>query len=133
MSNKPNKEFVVDREHGRTLLDGVEVHLPRKEVLVMSAFAEARGTFLSREQLLTNVWGGDYSGVDTRTVDQHVARLRKRLGLGKDEMIITLPGLGYRGDGIRFAQPVEEKLFCGGCRQEIKGALAVLKAKNWKP
>jgi DNA-binding winged helix-turn-helix (wHTH) protein len=133
MTNKTKKEVVIDRERGRTLINGVEVSLPHRELQIISAFAEAPGKVLSRELLLSTVWKGDYSGVATRTVDQHIARLRRRLGPRKDELIVTLPLLGYRGEGIRFAQPVREKIFCGGCQQEIKRALDVLKAKNWKP
>jgi two-component system alkaline phosphatase synthesis response regulator PhoP len=58
------------------------------------ALAEHRGLVLAREQLLNLVWGYDYLG-QTRTIDVHVAHLRKILA-GSRISIETVTGLGYK-------------------------------------
>lgn len=52
----------------------------------------------SREQLLNIVWRMDYIGV-TRTVDTHVQRIRKKLGIFYQDLILTVHGIGYKGVG----------------------------------
>ena len=49
---------------------------------------------LSREQLLTNIWGYDFYG-DDRTIDTHIKTLRSKIGKYK-ESIVTLRGVGYK-------------------------------------
>ncbi len=72
---------------------GSNVDLTRKEYELLLTFCENRGIAFSRSQLLDMVWGYDFMG-DTRTVDIHIQRLRKKLGL--DNVIKTVFGLGYR-------------------------------------
>ena len=52
---------------------------------------ENRGIVLTRDQLLTRIWGYDFDG-ETRTVDVHVASLRKKTGV----RIVAVPKVGYR-------------------------------------
>jgi DNA-binding response OmpR family regulator len=64
-----------------------------KEFDLLACFLENAGLALSREQLLEQVWGLEFPG-GTRTVDQHVAQLRAKLG---DSLTIeTLRGIGYK-------------------------------------
>lgn len=71
-----------------------EVSLRAKEFALLSVFAQNPGIVLSRERLLTQVWGYDFYG-ETRTVDVHVNHLRDKLaGSGVD--IETLRGTGYK-------------------------------------
>ena len=70
------------------------VELRRKEFDLLLALAEHQGIVLSREQLLDQVWGYDFYG-DTRTVDVHIAHLRKRLSESSAE-IETVMGVGYK-------------------------------------
>ena len=64
-----------------------------KEFDLLACFMEHAGLVLSREQLLEQVWGLEFPG-GTRTVDQHVAQLRAKLG---DALTIeTLRGVGYK-------------------------------------
>lgn len=70
-------------------IDGKEATLNRKEYELLKFFMENHGKVLSREKLLTGVWG--YDAGETRTLDNHVARLRK-LGV----KIETVFGVGYR-------------------------------------
>lgn len=65
-----------------------------KEFDLLQAFAEHVGIVLSREQLLNLVWGYDFYG-QTRTVDVHVAHLRRRLA-GSNVHIETITGVGYK-------------------------------------
>ena len=70
-------------------IDGKEVSLNHKEFELLKYFMENHGKVLSREKLLTEVWGYDVG--ETRTLDNHVARLRK-LGV----KIETIFGVGYK-------------------------------------
>lgn len=72
---------------------GGNVDLTRKEYELLLAFCENRGIAFSRSQLLDMVWGYDFAG-DTRTVDIHIQRLRKKLGL--ENVIKTVFGVGYK-------------------------------------
>ena len=84
-------EFMDDR--GVVVIDGKEVSLTPKEILLLEFFLNNRDCVLSRNQILNNVWGFDYFG-DPRTVDTHVKSLRSRLGkIG--ENIKTSRGRGY--------------------------------------
>jgi len=72
-----------------------EVHeLTEKEAMILKVLSERPGEIVSREDLLERVWG--YApGVETRTVDTHVKRLREKLGAARD-YIETVRGVGYR-------------------------------------
>jgi len=70
-------------------IDGNAISLNRKEYELLKCFMENHGKVLSREKLLTEVWG--YDTGETRTLDNHVARLRK-LGV----KIETVFGVGYK-------------------------------------
>ncbi len=79
----------LDTETFACTIDGKAVTLNRKEYELLKYFMENHGKVLSREKLLTEVWG--YDTGETRTLDNHVARLRK---LGVD--IETVFGVGYK-------------------------------------
>lgn len=95
--------IVVDRAAHEVLVEGRAVPLTAKEFALLSFLAQNRGRVLSRERLLSRVWGARYEG-GPRTVDIHVRRLRMKLGDGFP--LETLRGAGYklrspagRGDG----------------------------------
>lgn len=97
----------VDRKE--VTVDGTPVYLAPKEREILEVLALAKGKVISRQELLAEVWGyepdqiGAASGIDTRTVDQHVARLRVKFRAHKaDGAIVTVPSSGYRGDGIEL-------------------------------
>lgn len=79
----------LDIESFTCTIDGQAVTLNRKELELLKYFMENHGKVLSRERLLTEVWG--YDTGETRTLDNHVARLRK-LGV----KIETVFGVGYK-------------------------------------
>ena len=77
-------------------VNGKERHLATLEFELLAMLVEAQGKVVSREQLLKQLWGIDKSmKVRTRTVDQHVARLRRGL-LSEKRIIVTVPNFGYR-------------------------------------
>ena len=84
----------IDIARHTVAVDAVEVRLTAKEFLLLQYLVEHRGRVLSRDVLLTDVWGYQYTG-GTRTVDVHIRRLREKLPqLG--EAIITVTQFGYK-------------------------------------
>lgn len=82
----------VDVAASTVTLAGDEVALTRREFDLLACLAANPGRVFSRSELLDRVWGDEFGGTE-RTVDQHVAQLRTRLGA---ELIETLRGRGYR-------------------------------------
>jgi two-component system response regulator RegX3 len=75
---------------------GAETELTRREVELLALLAEERGRIVSRRTLLREVWRFERADhLETRTVDMHVAKLRKKLGAARD-LIETVRGEGYR-------------------------------------
>ncbi len=86
--------IVVDTERHTVALDGEPAVLTAKEFLLLSYLLVHRGRVLSRDALLTDVWGYKYTG-GTRTVDVHVRRLREKLPPLSDA-IVTIKQFGYK-------------------------------------
>jgi DNA-binding response OmpR family regulator len=86
--------LLVDLSSHSVSVDGAEVKLTAKEFLLLQYFLEHRGRVLSRDLLLTDVWGYRYTG-GTRTVDVHVRRLREKLPLLTDALV-TVKQFGYK-------------------------------------
>ena len=74
-------------------VDGNPIELTAIEFDLLKALVENRGRVLSREQLLENVWGGQYFG-EQRVVDVHLGHVRQKLG--QEDLIATIRGVGYR-------------------------------------
>ena len=96
---KSSDSLVIDRvsilpDRRRVLVDGVEVVLTFKEFELLMLLVENRGIVLSRDRILTEIWGYDFDG-ENRTVDVHIRTLRQKLGDGAD-IIETVRGVGYR-------------------------------------
>ncbi len=83
----------LDRGTHDVTIDGRPVELTAKEFDLLAYFLANPGAVLSRDVLLDRVWGVSYPG-GTRTVDVHVAQLRRKLG--RPELIRTLRGSGYK-------------------------------------
>jgi DNA-binding response OmpR family regulator len=77
--------------------DGSREELSEREVELLRYLAANAGRAISREEILTRVWRLDPRGIETRTIDMHVARLREKLRDDPDEpkVIVTVRGLGY--------------------------------------
>jgi two-component system alkaline phosphatase synthesis response regulator PhoP len=81
-------------EGARTVnVDESPVDLTAIEFDLLKALVENRGRVLSREQLLEKVWGADYFG-EQRVVDVHLGHVRQKLG--REDLIVTVRGVGYR-------------------------------------
>ncbi|MBA2354741.1 MAG: response regulator transcription factor [Acidobacteria bacterium] len=86
--------ITIDAASHRVTLDQDEVRLTAKEFLLLQYFVRRRGRVLSRDVLLTDVWGYQYTG-GTRTVDVHIRRLREKLPVLNDA-IETVKQFGYK-------------------------------------
>ncbi len=87
------EDVVLDRNAREVSVEGRAVELTTKEFDLLATLIENPGVVVSRDQLLDRVWGMTYPG-GTRTVDVHVAQLRRKLG--KPELIRTVRGAGYK-------------------------------------
>lgn len=77
----------------QTFIGDREIRLPLKDFNLLLLLMQNKGTVLSRDVILSKVWGWDFDG-DNRTVDTHIKRLRKALG-DKAGLIVTTSGVGY--------------------------------------
>ncbi len=87
-------ELTIDPARREVSLGDEQIKLRAKEFDLLHTLAQNKGIVLSREQLLNLVWGYDFYG-QTRTVDVHIAHLRKRLK-GSSVSIETVTGVGYK-------------------------------------
>lgn len=87
------RDVRIDRKEHKVSKGGKPVALKPMEYELLVLLAGNKNVAFSREQLLSQVWGSDYMG-ETRTVDVHIGRLRKKLDFF--EVIRTIPKTGYR-------------------------------------
>lgn len=88
----------IDPKRFTATVDAVEHPLTARELRLAAVFVERKGEVLTRDTLLNAVWGTNYLGT-TRTLDQHVAQLRKKvIGVRGHDPITTVHGIGYRCD-----------------------------------
>lgn len=97
--NKPNDEFryedlVIDYMGHTVSIDGNEVKLTPKEYNILCFLVENKNIAISREMILSKLWGYSFFG-DDRTVDTHIKKLRNNLGKYRD-LITTIRGMGYK-------------------------------------
>jgi len=95
-SNKIYKfsNVVIENEMHKIEIDGKKVEFTLKEYDTLIYLIKNKGIVLTREQILNEVWGYDYFGID-RTVDTHIKLIRNKLGKYKN-YIKTLRGVGYK-------------------------------------
>jgi DNA-binding response OmpR family regulator len=93
--------FEIDTQRQRLARDGAEIPLTQKEFDLSVYLFQNPGKLLSRDHLLDRVWG-IHAEVDTRTVDTHVSRLRKKLGLDGSGgwKLVPVYGVGYRFERV---------------------------------
>ena len=80
---------IINEEGHAVSVDGVEIHIAPKEFRILLVLYKATGKTLSRADILREVWGAKGKQMDERTVDQHIARLRRKINAA-----------GLRGAGI---------------------------------
>jgi len=87
----------IRRSEGVVLKHGRQLDLTKTEYLLLADLAQNSGQVMSRESLLTRVWGYDHVG-DTRLVDSHMSRLRNKVedDPAEPELIVTVRGFGYK-------------------------------------
>ena len=91
-------DILIDRVAHRVKRAGAEIHLGPTEFRLLDYLMQHPGRVFSREQLLDAVWGSDVY-VEARTVDVHIGRLRKALGVSEaDDPIRTVRSAGYSLD-----------------------------------
>lgn len=83
----------INLENGTVMISGKAIELTKKEFQILVLLARYPNRFLSREEILEAVWERDTYVLD-RSVDVHVARLRKKMGVA-GEMIVNKTGFGY--------------------------------------
>jgi len=99
-TNKADKENILrfemislNKQRHKVLVEDKIVDLTLKEFLLLEYLLENVGFILSREQLLSRVWGYDFNG-ESRTIDVHVRTLRQKLG-NAGKYLYTVRGVGY--------------------------------------
>lgn len=102
-SQGPGKQVVelgplrVDLRGHTVSRRGKTIEMTSREFDLLRYLIERRGRVLSRDEILTHVWGYDYEGT-TRTIDNFINRLRQKIGdnLRKPRYILTVRGVGYK-------------------------------------
>ena len=91
------EELTIDLDKRKVLLDGKRIELTPKEFDLLVLLANHPGRSYSRDQLLNDVWGYEFSGYE-HTVNSHINRLRSKIepDLSSPKFILTSWGIGYR-------------------------------------
>jgi DNA-binding response OmpR family regulator len=85
--------LVIDRRAQRVFVDGNEIALTSKEFDLLSYLAQSPGAVCRRQDIMNDVWDTNWYGT-TKTVDAHIAALRKKLG--QPDWIESVRGVGFR-------------------------------------
>jgi DNA-binding response OmpR family regulator len=90
----------IDRSRLTAQRGGEQHELTQREVEILALFEREKGRIVSRRLLLQEVWNmANAEDVETRTVDMHIAKLRKKMGSDSESPIETVRGAGYRFTG----------------------------------
>lgn len=89
-------DVVIDTASRTVKKNGEPVNLTKKEYELLLLFVRNKNIALYRETIYERIWGGEYMG-DSRTVDLHVQRMRKKIGW--EDKIVTVYKVGYRLEG----------------------------------
>lgn len=87
--------IVLDTKKHRVTAEGNDVELTLKEFKLLHLLMDNAGVVLTRDRLLSEVWGYDFDG-ETRTIDVHIRTLRQKIGDDSAELVETVRGVGYR-------------------------------------
>lgn len=88
------KDITVDQSMRMATIAGERMELSEKEFALLMTFVKNAPMPVSRDQLMNEIWGGDFAG-ESRTLDMHVNRLRKKLS-GAEARLTTVWGKGYK-------------------------------------
>ena len=89
-------DLVIDTASRTVKKNGMAVNLTNKEYELLLLFVRNKNIALYRETIYERIWGGEYTG-DSRTVDLHVQRMRRKVGW--ENKIVTVYKVGYRLEG----------------------------------
>ena len=89
-------DLVIDTASRTVKKNGMAVNLTNKEYELLLLFVRNKNIALYRETIYERIWGGEYTG-DSRTVDLHVQRMRRKVGW--EDKIVTVYKVGYRLEG----------------------------------
>lgn len=104
----PTPSLQIDPQRYKVLASGRPVKLPPGEFRILAALAKANGKVLSRADLLESYHASQGArDIDSRAVDQHVARLRRNLGRDAAKAIVTVTNVGYKAEGIEVLKDAE--------------------------
>lgn len=105
-----NSNFIIDTNSKEVFVKGIKVKLTFKEFELLEYLYQNAGIVLSRDKILDAVWGYNYEGDTTRTVDMHIKSLRQKLGenMPDTQFIETVRGYGYK-----FSKEYKNWFFCG--------------------
>ncbi|MDD8017626.1 MAG: response regulator transcription factor [Bacteroidota bacterium] len=84
----------INRSHYKVYINKKEIFFPKKEFEVLSFLVKNAGKLVTRETLLSQIWGSEVYVID-RTIDVHIRKIREKLGSNAD-YIDTVKGVGYR-------------------------------------
>jgi DNA-binding response OmpR family regulator len=92
------RDILIDRSLGRATRGETPINLTPTEFRLLAYLAHHPGQALSRPQILDAVWDADAAVMDNRVVNVHIRRLREKIELdpSKPEVLLTVPGIGYR-------------------------------------
>jgi two-component system response regulator RegX3 len=90
-------DVVIDVERHEVVVRGAKTGMPLREFELLALLAASPGRVLTREHLISRLWGSDYVG-DTKTLDTHIKRLRAKIEEDPQRpvRIVTIRGLGYK-------------------------------------
>jgi DNA-binding response OmpR family regulator len=96
------RDLVIDTEERRVSRDGTEIVLTHTEFDLLAYLATNAGKVLSRERILSSVWGYEHP-IETRVIDVHVRNLRRKIepDPAQPRYILAVPGIGYRFAAIK--------------------------------
>ena len=96
------RDLVIDTAERRVMRDGHDVVLTHTEFDLLAYLASNAGRALSRERILSSVWGYEHP-IETRVIDVHVRNLRRKIepDPGQPRYILAVPGIGYRFAAVK--------------------------------
>lgn len=102
-------ELVIDPPRRKVTVGGAEIHVSRKEFLLLRVLASDPTRVFSKDELLRAVWGLRYPAGRTRTLDSHTSRLRRKLDPDGRRFVVNCWGIGYRLlDSLDDAEPAPD-------------------------
>lgn len=97
------KDIEIDLNAHKVSRNGQQIHLTPSEFKILVTFAQHPGQALSREQIIIQLGGNDFEGLD-RSIDSHIKNIRRKLepDPANPQYLFTVYGVGYRFDDYRF-------------------------------